>query len=419
MATRKELIDQARADQRSRSLLARADNPKSAIVGIGDRDPLTGQYQVMLPDGSVEMGEKQFNSSLPKGSQVLGVPHSGGWLLDERDVQPIKPTLQPLPMGKIQVLFSTIEGADRVFWIWGDRPKPKRVFLIPAATQMLTAMVTNLGKGKYIVGLHWESLTEFYSGVGGINYPKIYTQAVGSGTTYEPTAAIGQRTSNTDISFDFVKPTINYMGHGFWQVTDRGKTQTPGGAIVRQPSTFTFYKGEIANFPGAVGNIILGNAGSVLGFTMTLTKVVRPGLNITTSHDDVIAFGQIEIINPVMFGDRSSIYVENSPDNSGYNYRLIFGDINRVIRNTNPADSFPDRTFSSNFTLFNPDSGNLVGNQYFAMSAANSFATNSLKTWVVKSYQMNEDSTISKDIDAKVIYTYSPDHIFHSASYHP
>ncbi len=155
MPTRKELHDQARSEQRSRSLVTRSDNPKSAIVGIGDRDPKTGQYQVLLPDGSTSIGEKVFNSSLPNGSQVLGIPkETGGWLLDERDVKPIKPLIQAETYGKIKVLFSTIEGSDRVFWVGGDRPKPKRIYSIPSSDELQIALISNAGNGdKFFVAL--------------------------------------------------------------------------------------------------------------------------------------------------------------------------------------------------------------------------------------------------------------------------
>lgn len=152
MPTRQELIDQARADQRQRSLLARAANPKAAIVGIGKRYPQTGLHDVLLPDGSTQIGERQFNSGLPEGAQVLGIPkETGGWVLDERDVvaNPIVPVAKAAT-GKIKYLYSVLNDDDTSdLWLGGFKPTPVKLKAIAVGESSF--LLRNTGGNRYFL----------------------------------------------------------------------------------------------------------------------------------------------------------------------------------------------------------------------------------------------------------------------------
>jgi hypothetical protein len=237
MPTRKELIDQARATQRHQAIGDQSDNAKTAIVGIGDRDPRSGQHQVLLPDGSVEMGEKQFNSSLPTGAQVLGVPQEvGDWLLDERDVQPISPPPPRSPYGKVKVLFSTIEGDERVFWVGGDRRTPKRVYSTPSSRTVDAALLSNAGNGN----LFFVSLS--HSAGNGLD---------GESVTVSPH-------KKYPVASAEVYPT----GHGFW-------TQTLGISSLGTPL-------ESVSFALVSHSQFLGDALDITGGQVSADGIDRP-----------------------------------------------------------------------------------------------------------------------------------------------
>ena len=409
MTTRKELIEQARADQRSRSARARADNPKSAIVGIGDRDPLTGQYQVMLPDGSVEMGEKQFNSSLPKGSQVLGVPSTGGWLLDERDVQPIKPTLQPSPSGKIKVLFSKIEGAERVFYVWGDRPKPKRIGSIPAVARLIDDVpwtIDNRGTGdRYIANVKWQE----QSPAGDLEFD--------AGATH--TQAFG------DQNWDFINPrkTLAFkyreacLGHGFWTDVKYQKILNVGEVAfptVLQPTSYSLYKGVARSH--AASRVETYNTDSfgqlrLSGQTTNIDTAILPELLRSYFFTESGFVGSQRLIFPLLISkdEKTAIYRETFQDDSAFSFtaqtKLATASSEIVLGGALPS-AFNATDFSN---------GILIDDRFFVV---NPVILTPQTQWEVEVYKLGTSST-KRSIKAKVIYKHTPDKRFHSASYHP
>jgi len=395
MPTRKQLIDQARADQRARSARARADNPKSAIVGIGDRDPLTGQYQVLLPNGSVETGEKQFNSSLPKGSQVLGVPQStGGWLLDERDVQPIKPISPTSPMGNIKILYSQIEGNLRVFYLWGDRAAPKKIGSIPsyAYTPSNTSdwLISNRGKGdKFIVAIAWavtNGATKF--------------QSFGANTwTYGITEAF--MSYGNHIS----------LGHGYW-VDFYNLIDAPTGSYFPpydQPYQTMLNKGAVTTYSGS--------------------RVVTPYTTSDNTIDvDTTTDTRSVPVLPSITRPNYAFAVRNYLARDGVFYLPLCIDKNaqfaicrRQEKSNYILQPFTNLLISANLEIIiggvpplSYDRGNLIGQKFYRVN------TNSPtdSQWQVDIYKLSANTT-KKTIKERVQYKHSPNYTIHSASYHP
>jgi len=394
MPTRKQLIDQARADQRARSARARADNPKSAIVGIGDRDPLTGQYQVLLPTGSVEMGEKQFNSSLPKGSQVLGVPQStGGWLLDERDVQPIKP-ISTSSSGKIKILYSQIEGDLRVFYLWGDRAAPKKIGSIPfyayTPSNASDWLISNRGRGdKFIVAIAW---------------------AVTNGaTTFQ---SFGVDTWTYGIT-EAVMSYGNHMslGHGYW-VDFYNLIEAPTGSYFppyAQPYQTMLYKGAITTYSGS--------------------RVVTPYTTSDNTIDvDTTTDTRSVPVLPSITRPNYAFSVRNYLARDGVFYLPLCIDKNAqfaICRRQEKINyieqPFTNLLISANSEIIiggvpplSYDQGNLIGQKFYRVN------TNSPtdSQWQVDIYKLSANTT-KKTIKERVQYKHSPNYTIHSASYHP
>lgn len=419
MPTRKELINQARAEQRSRSILSRSNNPKPAIVGIGDRDPLTGQYQVLLPDGSTSIGEKVFNSSLPRGSQVLGIPNdAGGWLLDERDVQPIKLTLQTETYGKIKVLFSTIEGAERVFWVGGDRTKPKRLHSIPVEKFLQVAQISNAGNGnKFFAGLKYKDSD---GGVPATFFTIANNQKIQ--VAFTPTS---------EFLWGIADPF--YAGHGFWS-----QTIPNGNNIALSPSntlysSFSQYKGEVRYVPGGsevYQTIPFGATAQGLrttqGFNAMAPTVDRFGKTEYYEFEE----DRLEIRDSWILGSnaRGAIYFYSLEDRHSSpivaEARFLYVDTATGVETILSGDKGWIPAFNRRVSLIN-----MIGQQLYVMNLNSTIDGSTLlipsSTWIktkpatlsIDAYSLGTQTT-KRSIKAKV--TGIPEAaIVHSVSYHP
>ena len=115
---------------------------------------------------------------------------------------------QPENKGKVKILFSTIEGDERVFWVGGDRAVPSRIYSIPANSSVTTAILNNAGDGNlYFAGLRYL--------VGGVTHFCVVSQ---SEWDLVPTV---QNLSN--YALDDPSPSrtdgasqLKYIGNGFW-----------------------------------------------------------------------------------------------------------------------------------------------------------------------------------------------------------
>jgi hypothetical protein len=110
--------------------------------------------------------------------------------------------------GKIQVLFSTIEGSNRVFYVGGDRTVPKRIHAIPATKFVGSAKISNTGASdRYSVGLK-------------------YSDEINQSYTYESTKitfsgqqrwAVDYTVPSEELRQIYTDPA--FMGHNFWTQT--------------------------------------------------------------------------------------------------------------------------------------------------------------------------------------------------------
>ena len=224
MPTRRELHEQVRSLQRHQLQAAKADNFKPAIVGIGARDPQTGLFDVLLPDGSTEIGEKQFNSSLPQGSQVLGVPkETGNWVLDEQDVttSPISPVVEA--MGTIKYLYSIKNSAGlRELYLGGHQRQSKLLATFAKLTgtpftvsTLASASLDNLG------GKQWHVNLLRTIRVGDVMHPDIpgyyYSYSLHN---LEKLSASGNevfQVASLGLNFTAHGSKITSLGYDFWQ----------------------------------------------------------------------------------------------------------------------------------------------------------------------------------------------------------
>lgn len=104
-------MDLNRSRARQKDLQQRSARQPSGIGQIGDRDPLTGRYEVIYPDGGANPnGVKVTNAWLKPGDVVLLSPRTDGVIAIESD----KATSPPSP----PIFNAPIEGKKAKTWIF-------------------------------------------------------------------------------------------------------------------------------------------------------------------------------------------------------------------------------------------------------------------------------------------------------------
>lgn len=140
---------------------------------------------------------------------------------------------KPETGGKIKILFSVVEGNDRVFYVGGDRATPKKIYTISKDLSVVKASLNNAGEGdRYVVGLQWYSTDASF-------IETYHTTSITNGKIWE-TENIA--TSGYDVlgyyGFDFWAQEIARFGlAGMVRSTTTVTTQladynTPNGSVV-------------------------------------------------------------------------------------------------------------------------------------------------------------------------------------------
>lgn len=170
---------------------------------IGDRDPATGKYEMIYPDGSKATGaEKLYSAASTPGDRVLAQQRTDGtWLLSEAGASRRRKTAAPSAMpprvrkrSQVWVLYE-FEGG---LWVGGHQAVPERIGDRPSNLQKAWIWGDAVG---------WEaSLTR-----GDSNQPGII--------------AISSKGTISELN-----NTNSYMyplGAGYWDVLNKGKAFQP------------------------------------------------------------------------------------------------------------------------------------------------------------------------------------------------
>lgn len=173
------------------------------VYRIGDRDPVTGKYTMIFPDGSKAVGaEKLYSAESQPGDRVLAQKRTDGvWLLSEAspNARRRSSTPDPLPSrvpkrSRVYVLYEL----DGGLWVGGHQAAPSRIADRPA--NLLRAWVWGDPLG-------WEvSLTR-----GNSNQPDI--------------TAISSRGGIAELNG--TNAYMHPIGAGYWDVLNRDRVFVP------------------------------------------------------------------------------------------------------------------------------------------------------------------------------------------------
>jgi hypothetical protein len=126
------------------------ETPKPGGYRYLGRNADTGQGLIVGNDGSVIPGDIITSGHIKPG-QAVRVAQAGGLVqLDQkpRVKKSAPPVVKKEEFGDVKVLFSVVEGSDTVFYVGGDRDKPKELFRSPEYTGFRRSLtLVNTGKG--------------------------------------------------------------------------------------------------------------------------------------------------------------------------------------------------------------------------------------------------------------------------------
>jgi len=302
---------------------------------------------------------------------------------------------QPETGGKIKILYSQREGDEIVFYVWGDRPRPKEVGRIPLSSSVVIYQINNRGQGlnQFIVGLRWNDQFGVFS-----------TKSLGESVwdyLNEPRDPGGYYRN------DF------YAGHGFWAFNSVSVSFLLASFISQQqPINYSVFEGIRKDGAASEAATGVNSDGYITSKTYTAVRDLAPNISRTEQGNVVIgnpAFGTT-YYNPVIVSKdlQTAIYLLSGttvpgPFTQNYQYKLartgVAGDI--TLGGTLPPSFIP---------------GNLVNDRLYAVAIP--FASLTDKQWSVDVYQVGENTTKST-IKTKVTFRSSPGMNIWDASYHP
>ena len=308
---------------------------------------------------------------------------------------------QPENRGKVKILFSTIEGDERVFWVGGDRPRPKKICSIPASALVVRAKLDNLSGDLWIMGLKWRDAD-------------YHNQSFG---VYE-----SNEVNSADEELDtFGSGAMIYVGHGFWWGRRYGRIDNlpPPPKVINVSINYSFYKGEVTSFAGSIDLTLIPNAGSFIENSIVerfLTPIsptlARPFsseiLNIYQPPNESTHYYKIPeavaVSKDVQFALYSESVKETQSTQGVKTYKLAASETEITLGGDLP--NFEDLAINSN----------LIDSRYFAVNPPLPLVDQPL--WAVDIYELGAATTKST-IETSVVYKQEPGMAFHCASYHP
>ena len=313
---------------------------------------------------------------------------------------------QPESGGKIKILYSVIEGDQRVLYLWGDRPRPKRIASVPLLDVYVNAFqyfVSNQGGGnKYVVSLLRQDLGAYVQGSLNVYSGRVHVQSFGS-QVYEYILPL----RNTTYSYE-----DRYLGHGFWSGDQVFTASYIGDSLplgtVFHPSSYTLYQGVTTNHQGNLSftSRVPSYGGEYINSeTFTLPEGISPSI-VKTSVSYAQDMGSAATLRGTFFTPlllsqdaQSAIYLESTiPFPAQYKFVTPISEI--VLGG--------DLSFTTD--------ANLIGSHCYQVTIPSSTPSDS--QWSVNIYELGTNTT-KQTIKAKVQYKHSPNYQIYSASYHP
>jgi len=303
---------------------------------------------------------------------------------------------QPETGGKIKILYSVIEGDQRVFYVGGDRARPKEVGRIPQSTNEVIYRINNRGKGlnQFIVGIRGQDQFGVFS-----------TKSLGEAAwdyLNEPRDPGGY--SRNDF----------YAGHGFWASNSVDTAFIKASFLPnQQPINYSIFEGIRKD--GAASEVAdsVNSDGDIISKTYTAVRDLAPNISRTEQRTTGNSGSVSTFYNPVIVSKdlQTAIYLLSGttvpgPYQDNFQFKLartgVTGDI--TLGGTIPT------------LLGEWITGNLISDRLYVVTIP--FTTPSDKQWSVDVYQLGENST-KKTIKTSVNSTHKSNYLIHSASYHP
>ena len=209
---------------------------------------------------------------------------------------------QPETGGKIKVLYSVIDGDQRVFYVGGDRAVPKRIGSIPAARFVKTAKISNTGKGNhFVVGLQHEDGSAFP-----YELASVMTKTITGQTSWDVVY--------TPYSELFRAAYLNpyYVDHGLWTQAIPNFNTLGINAVF---NSFSQYLGDVRLVAGGMSSL------SEPDLLISAQNAIAPNIDKFSSalyrRGSVGRDQNVDLRNPAILGKmgRSAIY-SHEVDNS-------------------------------------------------------------------------------------------------------
>ena len=302
---------------------------------------------------------------------------------------------QPETGGKIKILYSQIEGDQRVFYLWGDRAAPKRISSIPSyaytPSNASDLLISNRGRGdKFIVAIAWavtNGATTF--------------QSFGVDTwTYGITEAV--MSYGNHIS----------LGHGYW-VDFYNLIDAPTGSYFppyAQPYQTMLNKGAVTTYSGSRVVTSYTTSDNTIDVDTTtdtrsvpvLPSVTRPNYALTVRGSNLARDGVFYL--PLCIDKNAQFALCSKFEGTNYISQpaktLLISANSEIIIGGDASLSY--------------DQGNLIGQNFYRVNT-------NLPTdpqWQVDIYNLSANTT-KRTIKERVQYKHSSNYTIHSASYHP
>lgn len=197
------------------------------------RNPVDGQtYTATGTAWNVCSPSRVSALKLPDGSWIVIGAHESETVREVVHVDR-RARAQPQTGGKIQVLFSTIEGAERVFWVGGDRVAAKRIYAVPKDLFVASAQISNAGGNKFLAGISLSSV----------------------GNSFLPFSAITiSAIQRWDVAIHSLNTIFSlapaYRGHGFWTQEVGGSADLGLSPVTIPLTSLSQYLGTSREIPG-------------------------------------------------------------------------------------------------------------------------------------------------------------------------
>lgn len=111
-----------------------------------------------MPPSDRELSRRLADLFRQDLDEVAGqIPSQGSQVINRQTTRFRQTKGKQKKLYPIKILFSYVEGSERLFFIGGDRPTPARIHSIPASASVRSAGISNIGPGlrDYIIGINY------------------------------------------------------------------------------------------------------------------------------------------------------------------------------------------------------------------------------------------------------------------------